>query len=118
MEAFLVDGKRIVLAIHLIPSNSAKIYIDADGNSIHLDAGKPMLALALPALKKRRIAKVERWSMTGSVTDLTAAVTANGTGITLEVPIRDADLKDGNYTDMPEGQVRQTFYVAITLKQP
>ena len=118
MEAFLVDEKRIVVAIHMIPSNSAKIYLDADGNSIHLDMGTPTVALAFPELKKDRIAKVERWSMTGSVTDLTAAVAAApaGAGVTLAAPIRDADLKDGNYIDMPEGQVRQTFYVAITLK--
>ena len=56
------------------------------------------------------------WSVSVRVSPWFLAATPDGAGRTLDVPIRDADLKDGNYIDMPEGQVRQTFYVAITLK--
>jgi hypothetical protein len=119
MESFFIDGKRIVVAVHLIPGNTAKIFLDSDGNSIHLDFGNPYVTLRLPTIEINTVAKVERWSMAGSTKDISEKLMSDPTekGVSLSVPIRDEELKDGKYIDMPEGEVRKTFYVSIELKR-
>jgi len=118
IETFIVDQRRIVAAIHFVPGNEANIFIDIEGNSIHLDFGDPHVTLQFPAVQKGNVAKVERWSMRGSVKDISqdVAIGPDGKGISLSVQIRDENLKDGEYVDMPENHVHKTFYVALELK--
>lgn len=115
LEAFTTDnGKKIILALHLVQNNTAKIFTDWNGDlgTIHLDHGNPAITVTLPILSPGCIASVRRVDAAGTATPLIPEDAANST--TLIVPIRDAkDSPSAKWMD--DGPVR-TFYVEITLK--
>jgi hypothetical protein len=117
IESFLIDGKRIVVAVHLIPGNTARIFLDSDGNSIHLDFGDPFVTLRFPTIELGTVAKAERSSMAGSIKDISKNLTAGPSerGVSISVPIRDEEVRDGKYIDMAEGEIHKTFYISMEL---
>ncbi len=117
METFKV-GFRIISAVHILPNNNAKIFIDWNGgmDSIHIDYERPGITLSFPALAADQIEKVERVSMYGSTLDLTSRIKPEAFGVSILVPIREPDLQEFRYTDMPESFLPEVFYTVIHLK--
>lgn len=92
LEAFKVGDKRIVLAVHLVENNDAKVFTDWNGSlgSIHLDADNPMLRLEFRKLAPAQIVSAERVDMAGNRQPLAPGVSESG-AVKLELPIRDAE---------------------------
>ncbi len=116
MESFKV-GNKIITACHMLYNNNAKIFVNWNGNldTIHIDYDNPLLTLKYPEIKPESIAKIERVSMYGSVLNLEPYI-VKGSGLTVQVPIREPDNKEFQYVDMPESFLPQVFYTVITLK--
>ena len=107
LEAFRI-GKRIVVAVHL--------WQGSKDDSVHLDSGLPGIAIQLPKVKPSDVRMVERCSLTGERVDLTNGVKVLGPGLSVAVPIREAEASPvQNWLAQTGPQVR-TFFVAFELK--
>jgi hypothetical protein len=116
MEAFKVEN-RIVVAIHLLESNSAKIYADVKaGNTTHLAMDNPMVSIILPTIAMQKIAKVERIGMCGWREDITGQMSKKGDGVEINVFVREkANDGQSDYIAMPNDKLPQVFYVNVVL---
>lgn len=113
IEAFTVDDKKIVLAIHLVSSNDAKILTDWNGDlvSLHIDHGNPSVQIRLTELNSDRVASVRRMDSAGTISK--PRVIQDKT-LSLEVPIRDE--KASPSAKWVQESAMQTFFVEILLK--
>jgi hypothetical protein len=113
MEAFTVDDKRVVIAIHLADRPAAA----PAGGAPRVDGparetpGAADLQLSIPGMVPGTISRIERIGATGLRTDLMAQVVPVDGGMRVGVPRRDAKADDR----LGE-QGRVDFYVAMTLK--
>ncbi len=116
MEAFKV-ANRIVVAIHLLESNSAKILADvATGNTTHLAMDNPMVSIILPTIAMQKIAKVERIGMCGWREDITGQMSKKGDGVEINAFVREkANDGQSDYIAMPNDKLPQVFYVNVIL---
>ncbi|MDB6019209.1 MAG: hypothetical protein JWR19_3698 [Pedosphaera sp.] len=115
MESFKVGEKKIVIVIHLVENNDARIFTDWNGNldSIHLDADNPMLEISLSKLKPNQVVSIERVDMAGIRQSLEMESTTSGK-IKLQVPIRDQDNSPAHKWFNKSNVL--TFLVEATLK--
>jgi len=88
-NGFLLDGKRIVLAIDLKRQNQADIFEDqTTGDTIHLDFGTPTMSVTLRNV--HNVKSLDRVDLLGNHTPLTWKTVGHNT-IQVQVPIIDAD---------------------------
>ena len=107
-EGFLLDSKRVVLAVHLKRQNDADIFEDwTTGDTLHLNFGDPMVKVTFNNVKN--VTKLERVDLYGNRTPLKFTSLGNGR-IETEVPVIDpnATVQALNNT---ENEV--IFYVAL-----
>jgi hypothetical protein len=112
IEAF-DTGARVVLAVHLIKDNTAALFTDrnGDGDILHLDWPTTKMRLWLPNTAPETVASVERVGIYGS--RLALEVEPSDKGITLSVPVTDAD---GDERRDNRATSATTFYVVVTRK--
>jgi hypothetical protein len=88
-NGFLLDDKRIVLALDLKRQNDANIFQDATtGDTLHLDFGSPMMTVTLNNISS--VKKLERVDLYGNRIPLTWKSLGGGR-VQVQVPIIDAD---------------------------
>ncbi|MDX6291894.1 MAG: hypothetical protein QOH50_969 [Kribbellaceae bacterium] len=88
-NGFLLDDRRIVLAIDLKRQNDANIFQDATtGDTLHLDFGNPMMTITLKNVSS--VKKLERVDLYGNRIPLTWKSLGGGR-VQVQVPIIDAD---------------------------
>lgn len=88
-NGFLVDGKRIVLAVDMKRQNQADIFEDqSTGDTIHLDFGTPMMTVTLRNVHD--VKSLDRVDLLGNRMPLTWKTVSHDT-IQAQVPIIDSD---------------------------
>jgi len=88
-NGFLLDDKRVVLALDLKRQNDANIFEDATtGDTLHLDFGNPMMTVTLNNISS--VKKLERVDLYGNRIPLTWKSLGHGR-VQVQVPIIDAD---------------------------
>lgn len=115
LEAFKVGGKKIVVAVHLVQNNDAKIFTDWNGDldTMHLDFDHPTIEIELPEIKPEAVVSAQRVDMAGQRQSLEIQSRTSG-NIKFQVPIRDA-ANSPAHTWFNHSNV-VTFLVEITLK--
>ncbi|MBN2641784.1 MAG: hypothetical protein JXR78_09035 [Victivallales bacterium] len=118
LESFKV-GNKIICAIHMLPANNAKIFVDWNNNmdTIHLDYECPRIKLYFPEITLSEVNSVERISMYGSKIDISKYLRPESNGFSITVPVREPDVKEFQYTDMPESFLPEVFYTVINMKK-
>lgn len=113
LEAFIVGGKKIVIAVHLARSNYAKLLTDWNGDlhSIHINHSNPLFSMEMPELETAQIASIQRLDAVGNALALTPAP---GRTLKVDIPMRDA--KDSPSDKWLETSVTRTFFIEIVLK--
>jgi hypothetical protein len=105
-EGFVVDGSKIVLAMHMVKQNDADLFSDwnGDGDSIHMSHDNPSVTVNLQGLSN--VASVRRLSATGTERTLEYAQLPDG-GLQVKVPI----------SDEHTGAFMRTFYLEVVYAE-
>ncbi|SDH06921.1 Chitobiase/beta-hexosaminidase C-terminal domain-containing protein [Leifsonia sp. 98AMF] len=107
-NGFLLDGKRIVLAIDLKRQNQADIFEDQNtGDTIHLDFGEPTITVTLRNV--HNVKSLDRVDLLGNRTPLTWT-SAGRNAIQVQVPIRDTD---PTVHDLNQTENEDVFYLSV-----
>ena len=120
MEAFLIDGKRVVFAIHLLKQNVSGVFANAYGDSLHLGVSDSSVHLKLQGIKD--VVSAKRIDMFGNAKPLEAKKTEKG--FSVQTSVRD-DAVLGENQNFPEAaaqingyQYVVTFYIEVESSQP
>lgn len=107
-NGFLLDGKRIVLALDLKRQNQADIFEDQNtGDTIHLDFGNPTVTVTLHNV--HNVKTLDRVDLLGNRTPLTWTP-AGHDSIRVQVPIKDAD---PTVHALNQTENEDVFYLAV-----
>lgn len=107
-NGFLLDNKRVVLALDLKRQNDANIFEDAStGDTLHLDFGNPMMTVTFNNVNN--VKKLERVDLYGNRIPLTWKSLGGGR-IQVQVPIIDAD---PTVHALNQTENEDIFYVAL-----
>ncbi|MGA2246143.1 MAG: hypothetical protein ABSH48_14190 [Verrucomicrobiota bacterium] len=115
VESFNVGDKKLVIAIHLVEGNDAKIFTDWNGNlgSVHLDFGNPMIEVSLPQLKPNEVVAATRVDLAGQRQAMEVKMAKSGEAL-IEVPIRDQENSPARQWFSKSSVL--TFLVEVTLR--
>jgi hypothetical protein len=115
VESFKIADNKVVIAIHLVAGNDAKIFTDWNGNlgSIHLDFDNPTMEVHLPRLKPAEVAGIARIDLAGQRQALEVKMAKSGEAV-VEVPIRDQESSPARQWFSQASVL--TFLVEVTLR--
>lgn len=116
VEAFEC-GDHIIIAVHLVPNNTANIFTDWNQtkDSMHLGHDNPMIKICVDNVDLLCVDSVQRVDPAGYCSDYTPSVKTVRGGIELMVPIRH-DAISPVVEWSKEGDEVTTFFIDVQLK--